>query len=58
MPGGRPRNNWTATKERKLARLYCLTNLEINEIQVVLKADGFGPRQDTKLSGLIYSTTE
>jgi hypothetical protein len=43
-PGGRPRNEWTPSRRRKLVRLYTLTNLDKEEIQVVLKDGGFSPR--------------
>ncbi|KUJ13487.1 uncharacterized protein LY89DRAFT_737466 [Mollisia scopiformis] len=41
--GGRPRNQWTSCRQRRLIRLYSLTTLDINEIQCVLKAHQFNP---------------
>jgi hypothetical protein len=43
-PGGRPKIPWTASRKRKLIRLYLLTDLKIEEIEGVLRADGFAPR--------------
>jgi hypothetical protein len=43
MPGGRPRNQWTASKKRQLVRLYTLTRLEVKKIQLLLEENGFNP---------------
>ncbi|KAF4630819.1 hypothetical protein G7Y89_g7313 [Cudoniella acicularis] len=43
-PGGRPRNGWTSSRRRKLARLYVLTNLSNDEIEKVLEARDFNPK--------------
>ncbi|TAQ91311.1 hypothetical protein B7494_g292 [Chlorociboria aeruginascens] len=40
---GRPRNEWTPTRLRKLVRLYLMTNLDIVEISKVLQDKGFQP---------------
>jgi hypothetical protein len=45
MPGGRPRNDWRPTRERKLVRLYILSSLNLDEIQKALREEGFDPRQ-------------
>jgi hypothetical protein len=41
---GRPRIAWTASRRRKLVRLYLMTDIKIHEIQMLLKEDGFKPR--------------
>ncbi|CZR52607.1 uncharacterized protein PAC_02484 [Phialocephala subalpina] len=41
--GGRPRNDWTPSRKRKLARLYTLTSLDKDEIVAVLRAHKFDP---------------
>ncbi|KAE8450856.1 hypothetical protein EG329_005769 [Mollisiaceae sp. DMI_Dod_QoI] len=41
--GGRPRNAWTPSRKRKLARLHTLTTLDMNEITEVLRAHEFNP---------------
>ncbi|KAF4630826.1 hypothetical protein G7Y89_g7308 [Cudoniella acicularis] len=41
--GGRPRNNWTSSRRRKLVRLYILTSLTITEIQKALQSESFNP---------------
>jgi hypothetical protein len=38
---GRPKNGWTASRRRKLVRLYLMTNLEVDEIAKVLRTDNF-----------------
>lgn len=38
---GRPRNGWTASRRRKVVRLYLMTNLEVDEIAKVLRTDNF-----------------
>jgi len=44
-PGGRPKLAWTSSRNRKLVRLYLLTNINTQEIQQVLDAaEGFKPR--------------
>ena len=43
-PGGRPRNAWNPSRQRKLVRLYTLTLLTKEEIQKVLEAPDFNPR--------------
>jgi len=43
-PGGRPRNAWTPSRQRKLVRLYTLTLLTKEEIKKVLEAPQFNPR--------------
>jgi hypothetical protein len=45
MAGGRPRNDWQAARERKLARLYVLSHLTWDDIKEVMREDGFNPRQ-------------
>ncbi|KAF4631724.1 hypothetical protein G7Y89_g6412 [Cudoniella acicularis] len=40
---GRPRNDWTPTRLRKLVRLYLLTELDPLEISRLLQADDFSP---------------
>lgn len=40
---GRPKNGWTASRRRKLVRLYLMTNLEVNEIAKVLRTENFKP---------------
>lgn len=47
MPGGRPKTDWKPSRTRRLARLYILSNLNLNEIQILLKENGFDPRQDS-----------
>ncbi|KAH8779004.1 hypothetical protein BGZ57DRAFT_341850 [Hyaloscypha finlandica] len=42
-PGGRPRNAWNASRQRKLVRLYTLSLLTKEEIQKVLEAPDFNP---------------
>jgi hypothetical protein len=41
---GRPKNDWTPTRLRKLARLYLMTSLEVFEIAKVLQAKDFNPK--------------
>ena len=41
--GGAPKKAWTRRRERKLVRLYTMTNLGMDEIQTVLEEDGFKP---------------
>ncbi|KUJ23873.1 ankyrin [Mollisia scopiformis] len=41
--GGRPKIPWDASRKRKLARLYLMTNLRIVDIQQMLKSNGFTP---------------
>lgn len=54
MPGGRPKNDWKPSRERKLARLYILSNLNLDEIQKVLRTNGFNPRQElTNIQGVL-----
>ncbi|KAH6673276.1 hypothetical protein B0J14DRAFT_701220 [Halenospora varia] len=43
-PGGRPRNRWTSSRRRKLARLYVLTDLSNDEIKKVLETQDFHPK--------------
>ena len=43
-PGGRPKLAWNASRNRKLIRLYLLTDITPGEIQWVLSSDGFKPR--------------
>ncbi|KAH8670163.1 hypothetical protein BGZ60DRAFT_430630 [Tricladium varicosporioides] len=43
-PGGRPRNRWTSSRRRKLARLYVLTDLSNGEIEKVLETQDFHPK--------------
>jgi hypothetical protein len=38
---GRPKNGWTASRRRKLVRLYLMTNLELDDIAKVLRTDDF-----------------
>jgi len=45
MAGGRPKNDWRVSRERKLARLYMLSHLGWDEIREVLREEGFNPRQ-------------
>lgn len=40
---GRPKNGWTATRKRKLIRLYLMTELDVLEIAQVLRAETFQP---------------
>jgi hypothetical protein len=40
---GRPKNGWTATRKRKLIRLYLMTELDVAEISQVLRAENFQP---------------
>lgn len=40
---GRPRNEWTSTRLRKLVRLYLMTELDVSEISRVLSAGDFQP---------------
>lgn len=40
---GRPKNGWTATRKRKLIRLYLMTELDVGEISQVLRAETFQP---------------
>lgn len=40
---GRPKNGWTATRKRKLIRLYLMTELDVLEIAQVLRAESFQP---------------
>jgi hypothetical protein len=40
---GRPKNGWTATRKRKLIRLYLNTELDVVEISQVLRAENFQP---------------
>ncbi len=42
---GRPKNNWTPTRKRKLVRLYLMTDLDVGEIVEVLRGKGFQPWQ-------------
>ncbi|KAH6663793.1 hypothetical protein B0J14DRAFT_661731 [Halenospora varia] len=44
-PGGIPRLAWNASRNRKLIRLYLLTNITPGEIQWVLSSDGFKPSE-------------
>jgi hypothetical protein len=41
---GRPKNDWTPSRSRKLVRLYLMTDLSIEEIIRVLRTRGFAPR--------------
>src|SRR4051794_15908678 len=40
---GRPKNDWTPSRRRKLVRLYLMTNLEPKEIARVLRDGSFSP---------------
>lgn len=40
---GRPRNDWTRSRSRKLVRLYLMTDLRVEEIVKVLQAKSFSP---------------
>lgn len=40
---GRPKNDWTASRRRKLVRLYLMTDLEVGAIAKVLRTDYFEP---------------
>lgn len=40
---GRPKNDWTCSRRRKLVRLYLMTDLEVDEIVKVLRTDSFEP---------------
>ncbi len=40
---GRPNNDWTPSRSRKLVRLYLMTDLTIEEIIKVLRARDFAP---------------
>ncbi|KAH8602373.1 hypothetical protein B0O99DRAFT_680499 [Bisporella sp. PMI_857] len=42
-PGGRPKLDWTASRNRKLGRLYLLTDITVQDIQQLLKEDKFSP---------------
>lgn len=42
-PGGRTANDWTSSRNRKLVRLYTLTQLTKKEIRKALKAKDFDP---------------
>ncbi|KAH7323584.1 hypothetical protein BKA65DRAFT_540230 [Rhexocercosporidium sp. MPI-PUGE-AT-0058] len=46
---GRPKNNWTPARKRKLVRLYLMTELGVEEIADVLQAKGFQPWAQVKL---------
>lgn len=41
---GRPKNDWTPSRQRKLIRLYLMTDLTVEEIIRVLRRRGFAPR--------------
>jgi hypothetical protein len=41
--GGRPENDWTRSRRRRLVRLCSFTNLSIEDIRKVLQEDGFNP---------------
>jgi len=55
-PGGRPKLDWTASRNRKLGRLYLLTDITIQDIQQVLKEDRFCPRSELALLRSIFLT--
>jgi len=40
---GRPKNAWTASRSRKLVRLYLMTSLDVDEIAKVLRTKDFAP---------------
>ncbi|KAM3071166.1 hypothetical protein ACMFMG_008760 [Clarireedia jacksonii] len=41
--GGRPKIPWTASRKRKLVRLYLMTTLNYHQIRELISADGFDP---------------
>ncbi|PQE25962.1 hypothetical protein CJF30_00000679 [Rutstroemia sp. NJR-2017a BBW] len=41
--GGRPKIPWTASRKRKLIRLYLMTTLDYHQIRALISTDGFDP---------------
>ncbi|PQE06558.1 ankyrin repeat protein [Rutstroemia sp. NJR-2017a WRK4] len=41
--GGRPKIPWTASRKRKLIRLYLMTTLDYHQIRALISTDGFNP---------------
>lgn len=50
---GRPRVEWTASRQRKLARLYLCTDMKLEDICEALQDGDFQPKYaDARLQGL------
>lgn len=58
-PMGRPRNDWTASRRRKLIRLYLMTELNVGELGATLRSDRFQPWYVNllKVSDIVKSLT-